>query len=164
MSGSGGREYPARPIASAAAVILRGNEVLLIRRAHPPRQDIWTFPGGAVEVGETAREACAREVLEETGLSVSVGPVVEAVDVMQPDGERWRYHYTILDFLAEVAAGSEPARAASDAREVRWARVDALEAYDLTPVALRVLERALWLREHGGGPSASEDTRTLMDG
>lgn len=162
MTPPSGREYPARPITSVAAVILKGAEVLLIRRAFPPRQGIWTFPGGAVEVGETAREACAREVLEETGLTVDVGPVIEAVDVMGRDGERWRYHYTILDFLAEVTAGSGPARAGSDASEARWVPLDAIAPFDLTPVALHVLARALWLRENGGGPRLSEDIRTLI--
>lgn len=156
------RRYPERPVTSVAAVILRGDEVLLIRRAFPPRQGIWTFPGGAVEVGETAREACAREALEETGLTVDVGPVIEAVDVMERDGDRWRYHYTILDFLAEMTAGSGPARAGSDASDVRWAPVEGIAAYGLPPVARHVLTRALWLREHGPGPLMADDVRHLV--
>ena len=139
------REYPERPIASVAAVVLRGDEVVLVRRGRAPREGIWTFPGGAMEVGETAREACAREVREETGLTVHVGPPVEIVDIKEADGGRWRYHYTIVDFLAEVAPGSGPLRADTDAAAAEWARLDALDGYHLDPETRRVLDLAVKL-------------------
>jgi ADP-ribose pyrophosphatase YjhB (NUDIX family) len=98
-----------------------------------------------MELGEDARAACAREVFEETGLSVRVGRPVEIVDIMDADGDRWRYHYTIVDFLAEVTRESGPLEAATDAAEAVWARLDALEAYRLDPVTLRVLRQAVAL-------------------
>lgn len=156
------REYPERPVASAAAVILRENEVVLIRRGFPPRQGIWTFPGGAIEAGETAREACAREILEETGLTIQVGPVIEAVDVMQQVASRWRYHYTILDFLAEVHPESGELCAGSDACDARWVPVGDVLQYDLTPVAQHVLERGIWLRENGCGPCLEHGAYTII--
>jgi 8-oxo-dGTP diphosphatase len=156
------REYPARPITSAAGVVFRGDAVLLIRRGLPPRKGIWTFPGGAVEVGETVREACAREVLEETGLSVAVGPVVEAVDIMQLEGDRWRYHYTVMDFLAEVVAGSGSLEAGSDASDAVWAPLGDLDQYDLTPLAQHVLERAQWMRAHEPGPLIAAGARAFI--
>lgn len=140
------REYPERPIASVAAVVLDGGRVLLVRRGRAPRAGIWTFPGGAMEVGETARDACAREIREETGVSIRVGPPVEIVDIKERDGERWRYHYTIVDFLAEPAPGSAAPAAATDAAEAVWAPLDALEPYHLDPVTLRVLEQAVKLK------------------
>jgi ADP-ribose pyrophosphatase YjhB (NUDIX family) len=141
------REYPTRPIASAAAVVLDGGRVLLVRRGRAPRKDIWTFQGGAIELGETAREACAREVFEETGLTVRVGPPVEVVDIKEADGNRWRYHYTIVDLLAEVAPDSGPIEAATDAAEAVWAPLGALDPYHLDPVTLRVLEQAVEIKE-----------------
>ena len=155
------REYPERPICSAAAVILKGQDVLLIQRGFAPRKGIWTFPGGAADTGETAREACAREVREETGLVVSVGPAIEVVDVMEPDGDRWRYHYTIIDFLAEVEPSSPPLLAGDDACDARWVPVNSISEYDLTPVALHVLERALWLRDNPG-PAWEGSVRTII--
>lgn len=155
------REYPERPIPCVAAVTLRGDEVLLIRRAFEPRRGIWTFPGGGVEVGETAREACAREVLEEAGIRISVGPVIDVADVMQPDGRRWRYHYTILDFLAAPYDPAEEATPGSDAADARWVNVNDIGKYQLTPVALHVLHRGLWMRDHRG-PEHTGDTRTLF--
>lgn len=157
------REYPERPIAAAAAVVFRDDAVLLIRRGLPPRAGIWTFPGGAVEVGETVREACAREVMEETGLSVTVGPVVEAVDIMQLEGDRWRYHYTVMDFLAEVLPGECSQEAGSDACEAVWASLGDIEQYGLTPLAQHVLERARWMRTQEPGPLIDAGARAIID-
>ena len=155
------RQYPARPVASAAGVVLNGDQVLLVRRGFAPRKGIWTYPGGAIETGETAREACAREVLEETGLTVEVGAVIEAVDVMESHEGRWRYHYTILDFLCALSPSSGPVQAASDAAEAVWVPVDGLGSYNLTPIALHVLRRALWLR-NSDGPMLEGGARTLF--
>lgn len=140
------REYPERPIASVAAVVLNDASVLLVRRGQAPRKGIWTFPGGAMEIGETAREACAREILEETGLAIEVGPPVEIVDIRESDGARWRYHYTIIDFLAAPAGGAGLPAAATDAAEAEWAPLNALERYGLDPVTLRVLGQAVSMR------------------
>jgi len=51
-------------------VVLVGGEVALLERDHPPHEGDWVLPGGMVERDERAREACAREVREEVGLTV----------------------------------------------------------------------------------------------
>jgi len=60
-------------LATAAAACIRDEErrILLLRRSDG--DDLWGFPGGAIEPGERADEAVAREVCEEIGLKV--GPV-----------------------------------------------------------------------------------------
>jgi 8-oxo-dGTP diphosphatase len=55
----------------ASAALIRGNEVLLIRRAYAPFRSLWTLPGGGIEPGESAEACAAREVEEEVGLRVS---------------------------------------------------------------------------------------------
>ncbi|NMC81600.1 MAG: NUDIX hydrolase [Armatimonadetes bacterium] len=139
------REYPERPIAAVAAVILHKGKVLLVRRGTPPNKGIWTFPGGCIELGETARTACVREVLEETGIKVNVGPVVETVDVLESDGKRCRRHYTVIDFLAVPAGDAGPVCASEDAEDARWFDMAEIDNCVLVPVARRVLDRAVLL-------------------
>src|SRR5947208_16987411 len=89
-----------RPVAGAAVVALRRDEVLLVRRGRAPRQGEWSLPGGSIEPGETARQAAAREALEETGLRVIVRDVVDVFDAIIPASEgRPGYHYCVPDFL-----------------------------------------------------------------
>jgi 8-oxo-dGTP diphosphatase len=120
---------------AVGAIIIDGDRVLLIRRAKPPAQDRWSVPGGKVEPGETLEQACAREVREETGLEVEVGPLVE---IVERAGEG--YHYEIHDFHARVRGGT--LAAASDCAEVRWVTLDEAAQLPTTDGLLPVLERA----------------------
>lgn len=150
---SSSREYPERPIPGVGAVVLRKTEgrveVLLVRRSTEPMVGSWTLPGGAIELGETVGEACVRELMEETGLSVEPLDEVETFDIIQRDADgRVQYHYVIVDMLCRVSAGEM--RAGSDASEAVWADVEAiLERGDfaLTPRACRVIRRALIMDE-----------------
>ena len=56
-------------IATVAAIIIKKNKILLLKRNHRPFRNHWVFPGGHIENGETAEKAVTREVKEETGLS-----------------------------------------------------------------------------------------------
>ncbi|MCW2246150.1 ADP-ribose pyrophosphatase YjhB (NUDIX family) [Azospirillum fermentarium] len=124
------RTYPARPWVGVGVIVWRGDRVLLIRRGRAPRLGQWSLPGGAQEVGETVFQAAAREVREETGLTVRPTGVVTVVDAITRDGEgRVEYHYTLVEVAAEWEAGE--AVCADDALEARWATVD--EAANLVP-------------------------------
>ncbi len=97
------RLYPSRPIVGVGAVILRDGEVLIVRRANPPLQGEWSIPGGALDLGEKLRDGVAREVREETGLDVEVGPVLDVFDSIFPDSEgRTQYHYVLIDYLCHA--------------------------------------------------------------
>ena len=136
-----GREYPARPIVGVGGVVFAGDRVLLIKRRFEPLAGRWSLPGGAVEVGETLAEGLAREMKEETGLDVLVGPVVDVFDrITRDDDGRVRFHYVLVDFLCRVRAGV-PAPG-SDVAEVVLAGPDELARYELTPKTLDVVSRA----------------------
>ena len=138
------RKYPDRPIVGVGAVIVDGDRVLLVKRAHEPLKGEWSLPGGAVEVGESLEAALVREVREETCLDVTVGPVVEVLDRIGRDAnDRVEYHFVIVDYLCRVAGGT--ATCGSDADEVQWARRDDLAQYLLTPAASRVIVKAFAL-------------------
>ena len=74
------REYPDRPWIGIGVVAFRGEAVLLVRRARPPRLGAWSLPGGAQHLGEGAQAAARRELLEETG--TEVGPLLLAALVL----------------------------------------------------------------------------------
>ncbi|MGA9866373.1 MAG: NUDIX hydrolase [Acetobacteraceae bacterium] len=132
------REYPLRPIVGIGIVVLKGEHVLLVRRGKPPGIGSWTLPGGGQELGETAQEAARRELLEETALHVGPLTLAAQVDSIRRDqAGRIQYHYTILDFAARWEVG-EPI-AGSDVTEAVWARLDALEGFDLWSEAHRVI-------------------------
>jgi len=100
------REYPDAPRVGIGIVLLRGDEVLLVKRGKPPGVGQWSLPGGAQELGETA-EACARrELFEETGLEAGPLQLIAHVDSMHRDPSgQLQYHYTILDFGAHYVSG-----------------------------------------------------------
>ena len=64
---------------SAAAVIVKKNKVLMVRRARAPYLNTWMFPAGFVNYGEHPTETLAREVLEETGLKVRTATLTEVL-------------------------------------------------------------------------------------
>lgn len=136
------REHPDRPWVGIGCVVLRPGDgaVLLVRRGKPPRLGQWSLPGGAQHLGETAEAAARREVREETGVELGPLHLCAVVDAITPGAEpdRPRYHYTIVDYCAEWAAGE--ARAMDDAAAVAWATD--LAPYALTPEALAVIARA----------------------
>ena len=81
------RRYPARPIVGVGTVVLDGDMVLMIQRGKPPRQGLWSLPGGAQELGETIHEAARREVREETGLEIEIFGLIDVVDSVRPDAD-----------------------------------------------------------------------------
>jgi mutator protein MutT len=127
---------------SVGAVVVDAGRVLLIKRGHEPLKGEWSLPGGVVELGETLHEAIAREVREETGLTVSVGEVLEVVDRVQraADG-RVEYHFVIVDYLCHVSGGS--LACATDAEDARWVDCPNLDAYRLTPTAAAVVRKGI---------------------
>jgi len=137
---SAGREYPLRPVVGVGVVVWHGERVLLVRRGKPPRAGHWSLPGGAQELGETVAAAARREVLEETGLVVETGEVLAAVDMIEREAGRVRYHYTLIDFSAE-AAGPE-LRPGGDAADARWFTPEEVAALGLWSETVRIIELA----------------------
>ena len=140
------REYPEAPIVGVGAVVIDGTQVLLVRRGQEPLKGEWSLPGGALELGETLQQGVVREVLEETGLIVVPGGIIEILDRITPDeaSGRVRYHYVLVDFVCHVSGGA--LCSASDAEEVRWVERDQLQnGFRLAPVTLVVIEKAFRL-------------------
>ncbi len=143
------RSYPERPFVGVGIVILRGEEVLLIRRGKPPRVGHWSLPGGAQELGETVNEAAVREVMEETGVEIEIIGLVDVVDSIRRDGDgRIEFHYTLVDVAAEWRGGE--ARPGSDADGVRWVPIAEIDDLGLWSETVRIVKQALDLRRRDG--------------
>lgn len=140
---AGRREYPDRPFVGVGGVIVDDDgRVVLIRRRFEPLAGEWSLPGGTLEVGESLESAVAREMLEETGLVVTVGPVVEVFDrIMHDDEGRVRFHFVLVDYLCWPVAGT--LRADSDVSDAVFVDPLDLGPYGLTLKASSVIERAL---------------------
>jgi 8-oxo-dGTP diphosphatase len=145
------RQYPERPIVGVGAVIVENGKVLLIRRKYEPLKGHWSLPGGMVEIGETLQAALAREMLEETGLRVDVGPVIEVFDrIMRDEQRRVRYHFVLIDYLCWPAGGT--LRAGSDVDAAIWVDPKTLGDYELTEKATSVIQRGLTLAREAPRP------------
>ena len=127
------REYPGQPVVGVGLVIAEGGRLVFVRRGAEPALGKWSFPGGAVELGETVRDAAVREAKEECGLDVELvdGIPMDAYDILDVDEDgRLRYHHVLLQFLAKPNDGVlEPG---SDVTDARWVSLEEVENYDLT--------------------------------
>jgi 8-oxo-dGTP diphosphatase len=140
-----GRTYPTRPIVGVGAVVLAADGVVLVKRRYEPLAGEWSLPGGGLELGETLEAGVAREIEEETGLTVEVGPVVDVFDrILVDESGRVRYHFVLVDFLCHPRVGD--LRAGSDVDAVVVAPVNALGPYRLTEKARVVIDRAIALK------------------
>jgi len=106
------------PRAAAGMIVMKGDAVLMLRRAHAPRIGYLDLPGGFMEAGETIEAAARRELREETGL---------AVGALTSLGYFWdRYHlrgfgkFPTLNFYFLARWRSGTPRAADDAASAEW--------------------------------------------
>ena len=151
------RAYPDRPVVGVGAVVLVNGRVVLVRRDHEPLKGEWNLPGGGVELGETLEAACAREVLEETGLVVEVGAMIEVFDrIMYDEARTVQYHFVLVDYVCRPVGGAM--RCGSDASDVALADPADLGPYSLTPKAIEVIARGLSL------PPALDPARARQGG
>jgi 8-oxo-dGTP diphosphatase len=140
------RDYPEHPIIGVGAVIVQAGRVLLVRRDTEPLRGEWSVPGGMLELGEKLRAGVRREVLEETGIDVEPGDVLDVFDSIFTDAlGRTQYHYVLIDYLCRPLGG-EP-RAGSDVSDVRWVSAEALPAMGLRESIEQVVRKGLTMAE-----------------
>ncbi len=120
------------PRVVAAAIPERDGRILLMRRALEPRRGYWTFPGGFLEVGETAQEGARREAEEEVGVSVELGAIL---------GAYTRRDIGIVVVVFRAQAPEEEPQPGEEALEVGWFTPEAIPweelAFPTTEQALR---------------------------
>ena len=136
------REYPLAPIVGVGAIIRHQDRLVLIRRDQEPARGYWTFPGGAVELGESLEDAVRREVLEETGLYVELGDVAAVIDhVVRDEVGAVRYHFVIVDYHARPVGGT--LQPGSDVSDASWATLEDLDGLQMTEKAAALARELL---------------------
>lgn len=140
------REYPDHPFVGVGGVVIQQGKVLLVRRASPPLAGEWSIPGGILELGETLPQAARRELLEETGLQVEPGEVLEVFERIERQDGRVRYHYVVVDYLCRFLGGE--LAASSDVSDARWVLAEDLPQYRLTAKAAEVIRKAFQMHEN----------------
>lgn len=103
------------------AIILRNNEILLVKREFPPFKNYWAVPGGFVEANETAEEAVVREAYEESGMKVEVLSLIGVYSDPERDLKRGTIAIAFL-----VRPLSRKIRGSIETNEVKWFKLNKL--------------------------------------
>ncbi len=135
------REYPEFPIVSVGGLVVKEGKVLLTKRGKEPLKDVWTLPGGAVEVGESLKDAIVREIKEECGIEARPLGIIEIFEQIFRDSKGVRFHYVIVDFLLEFTSGE--AMPGSDTADLVWVTPEELERFAPPRKAVEVILRGL---------------------
>jgi 8-oxo-dGTP diphosphatase len=131
----------AYPRAGVSVAAFRGEDVLLVKRGKGIYRRLWSLPGGAIEIGETALEAARRELFEETGLVASCLTLSDVADAIVRDvSGAVQTHYTIAVFVANGVSGT--LFAAADALDAGWFAPEDRRGLDLTPGLEKAIGRA----------------------
>lgn len=137
---------PRRPILGVGAIILDGDDVLLIQRGAEPLAGYWSIPGGKVEFGETLEEALRREMREELGVEVRIEALAELFErQIRNEGGEVEHHYVLADYWCSVS--SREYRAGDDAADARWVGRGELDSLRITSGTPLVIEKAFRLRD-----------------
>ncbi len=114
---------PPRPGVGVGAAILRGGKLLLVLRLREPEAQHWGLPGGKVDWGEGVRAACAREIMEELGLTITPGALLCMADTIDAgDGMHW----TAPVYLVEDCVGDPAVMEPDKMGGCGWFPLDAL--------------------------------------
>ena len=132
-------DYPTAPRVAVGAIVIKDSEVLLVRRANAPAQDVWAIPGGSVNLGESLQQAAEREIREETSVRIRAGEPVFTFDYIDRDtAGRVRFHYVIVDLMADYICG-EP-QPGDDAADARWVSAEAIKMLKVSAMTLELLK------------------------
>jgi len=140
MAAPGADEVPV--VAVGGVVLAPGPRVLLVERARPPMVGQWTLPGGRLKRGETIVAGIEREVLEETGIRVAAGALIEVVEIMTEG-----FHYVIHDHLCTPMDPAQVPTPGTDVSAARFVRPSELSHLGVSEAVTRVVRKGLAMRQ-----------------
>lgn len=121
-----------KTIEVVAAVIKHDNRVFITRRGYGDFVDMWEFPGGKIEVGESREEALIREIKEELELDINVSDFLTTIDYDYPN-----FHLTMHCFICQISGGQLNLNVHNDAK---WITFDELDNQKWIPADVLVID------------------------
>ena len=120
------------PTHCVGVICVRGDKVLVIQRGTAPRKGEWSIPGGRIEDGESEQAAALRELLEETGVTATLGPKIDTIPALFEG-----FNYMLHDYAATWVSG-EP-QAGDDAAQAKFVPISDIPALNMWPKTEQVI-------------------------
>ena len=122
-----------KKIEVVAAIIVKEKKVFATQRGYGEFKDGWEFPGGKIELGESAEEALVREIREELDVDIKVGRLLETVEYDYP-----RFHLTMHCFICELLSEEIILKEHEDAK---WLAEEELDSVDWLPADVSLIDK-----------------------
>lgn len=117
----------------AAAVIENEGKIFATQKGYGDYKGWWEFPGGKIEVGETAKQALKREIKEELDTEIEVGDLIATVEYTYP-----KFHLVMDCFWCKVTGGNLILK---EALQARWLSKEELLSVKWLPADYAILEK-----------------------
>lgn len=138
------KEYPVHAIAAVGCVVIKNNEILLVKRKYPPAEKHWAIPGGVIEPNESVYEAAIRELEEETGLRAKPIGIIGVADVIFRDKDRVRYRYVIIEILFDPSTVEGSIKPGEEVLDIKWMNIyDIISRSDVTRSTRKLVENII---------------------
>lgn len=121
-----------KTIEVVAAIIKDDDRVFITRRGYGNFVDMWEFPGGKIESGESQEEALIREIKEELELDINISDFLTTIDYDYPN-----FHLTMHCFICQISGGELNLNVHNDAK---WITFDELDNQKWVPADILVID------------------------
>ena len=127
-----------KTIRVVAAIIKAVNEkgeniIFATQRGYGEFKGGWEFPGGKIEDGENPEDALKREIMEELGIEIKVGDMIDTIEYDYPN-----FHLSMDCFFAEIVSGDLVLKEHEDAK---WLTKEKLDSVDWLPADITLIDK-----------------------
>lgn len=122
-----------KTIEVVAAIIKDNNKIFTTRRGYGEFENMWEFPGGKIELGETKEEALTREIKEELELDIDITNYLTTVEYDYPN-----FHLIMHCYICNISGGKLQLNAHNDAK---WTTLEELDKLKWVPADILVIEK-----------------------